>query len=105
MRDTTLKKWMPFQALTEQGTYLSHVIDYHKRCQKPILSEEQQEEINYILTNYLDSTLIINYYDNYLQTVTGKVSKLDVINRLITINDIKIKLDDVTSIVLKSASF
>ena len=45
MRDTTLKKWMPFQALTEQGTYLSHVIDYHKRCQKPILSEEQQEEM------------------------------------------------------------
>ena len=44
-----MMKWIPFNALMEQSDYLSDLLHGRTRIEKPILSPDQEEELNYNL--------------------------------------------------------
>lgn len=98
--NTDTKKWMPFSSLTEQSSFLKQMKLNRLYCNKPILSDEQKEDINYILTHYLDRNLKVFYYDKYIRNIEG-IAHLDLYNQLLIIGKTKINLQDITSILVK----
>ncbi len=86
-----MKKWMPFNALEHFDDYISSEIMYKEKINKPILSEEQINEINNSLIEYNHDEVIITYYkQGEILKTQGIINKIDVPNQTIMINKIKI---------------
>jgi len=47
--DRKMMKWMPFNALLEQGDHLQDLLNGRSKKEMPLLSEDQQSELNYKL--------------------------------------------------------
>lgn len=89
-RDRKMMKWMPFHALLEQGDYLSDLLAGKSKKEMPILSYDQQEELNYQLETafVFKSEIIITYfYKHKFHTVQGQLTSADHYNKLIYVND------------------
>ena len=52
MSDRGMKKWAPYKSLIEQDVYLNKMKKEKEKISKPIISSEEAENINEILTNY-----------------------------------------------------
>jgi small nuclear ribonucleoprotein (snRNP)-like protein len=88
-------KWAPFASLKEQAIFLNKMHQEKKKIEKPILSEDQMEEMNYILVNYKGERLNIVYFDNgYLKEVEGIIKRIDPYTRTILVNNRKISIND-----------
>lgn len=88
--DRKMMKWMPFNALLEQGDYISDLLRGRERKEMPTLSPDQEAELNYKLeTAYLFNNLIeVTYYDkNDYHKVTGNITRTDMYNKLIFIGE------------------
>lgn len=94
-------KWMPFNALLEQGEYIHDLLQGKERIDRPILSRDQEEELNYKLEMaYLFGQIIeVSYYESYkIKTVTGAITRTDLYNKLIFIGETSLSAMQITNI-------
>lgn len=101
MRDESMKKWISYKSLIEQEQEINKLkINKHK-IEKPILFDDKIEEINNFLTNYDNSQITLQYYNNgYLYNVTCYIKKIDILNKYLVLDDdTKIKFEDIIDII------
>ena len=81
-----MKKWAPYKSLIEQDVYLNKMKKEKEKISKPIISSEEAENINEILTNYHGEELLIEYWRNEkINTVSSTLSKIDPVNKKIVL--------------------
>ena len=89
-RDRKMMKWMPFNALLEQGDNVVDLLNGRRIKQMPELSIDQQVELNYKLeVAYLfKNEVLIKYFrDGAFYEIQGVITRTDVYNKLIFIDD------------------
>ena len=89
-RDRKMMKWMPFNALLEQGEHIRELLNGRLKKEMPILSVDQQSELNYKLeVAYLFKNQVsITYFrDNEIYKIEGVINRTDVYNKLIFIDE------------------
>lgn len=99
--DRKMMKWMPFNALLEQGDYLSDLLQGKERKEMPVLSPDQEAELNYKLeTAYLFShTVRIKYYESYkYKTIDGVIERTDAYNKLIFVGSTSLSAQKIIEI-------
>ena len=99
--DRKMMKWMPFNALLEQSDYLKELFYGRTRKEMPVLSPDQEQDLNYQLEiAYLfNSQIILSYFhDGDILTVEGAISRTDLFNKLIFIGNTKISAQKITNI-------
>lgn len=82
-------KWAPFNAVINDKEVIRKLDLENKKIKKPILSDEQLENLEkLILESYTDESLIdLYYYKNECENcITGIISKIDPVNKKIIIN-------------------
>ncbi len=99
--DRKMMKWMPFNALLEQSDYLKELFYGRTRKEMPIISPDQEADLNYKLEiAYLfNSEIIITYFQdgNFIE-VEGIITRTDLYNKLIFINEKEISAKRIISI-------
>lgn len=103
-------KWAPFTTLPEQFEAVQqHIIDQNK-IDRPILSDDQLNELNIQLHQALHANIPVDieYYKNgWLEYITLEIKNIDMLHMnlegypLATSNTIKLSLFDITNINLK----
>lgn len=97
-------KWLPFDALTGFKTSLRKV-EYDKdKINKPVISLDQLEEMNEVITSALNlqEEVIIKFYrGGYIYEISGLINKVDPINKVIIIADQNIKFNMIVNITKK----
>ena len=99
--DRKMMKWMPFNALLEQGDYISDLLMGRERIEMPILSPDQEAELNYKLeTAYLFHQVIeVSYYENHrIRTCVGSITRTDLYNKLIFVGETSLSAHQITAI-------
>lgn len=73
-----MKKYLPFASLKEQAILLHEMLEQKKRVEKPVLSDDQCNEINAVLQEYAGETVLIYYYDRgFIKKHQAKIKKID----------------------------
>ena len=99
--DRKMMKWMPFNALLEQGDYINDLLHGRKRQTMPVLSEDQLSELNYQLEEaYLFNYEIeVSYFEHHkIRKVTGSIIRTDMYNKLIFIGEKSVSALQITNI-------
>ncbi len=99
--DRKMMKWLPFNALLEQSDYLKDLLCEKTKTKRPILSVDQEVELNYQLeTAYLFGSFVtIAYFKNgEVLKVEGVITKTDFFRKTIFINDFEISAKLITKI-------
>lgn len=89
-RDRKMMKWMPFNALLEQGDHIQDLLHGRSKKEMPLLSADQLSELNYKLeVAYLFKNEVeITYYkDGATYKIDGVITRTDMYNKLIFINE------------------
>jgi len=65
--DRKMMKWLPFEALPEQGSYLKGIMHAHEEEAMPSLSQDQLDYLNYrAYEAYMNHEIVdVEYYDNH----------------------------------------
>ncbi len=85
-------KWRPFNSLLNNKD-IKEIEKNRLKITKPIIMEDRIIEINEILTNALNNNLNIkikHYSINSLKITTGKIEKINIIEKYILINKTRI---------------
>ncbi|MBM9447071.1 MULTISPECIES: YolD-like family protein [Staphylococcus] len=72
-------KWQPFKTMPEQYERLEQYILDQNKIERPILSEDQLNELNDTLVYKMfhDPSIIVSYYKNgYIENVKGIIHKV-----------------------------
>ncbi|WP_103252608.1 YolD-like family protein [Staphylococcus aureus] len=100
-----MKKWLPMATIPEQYERLEQYIQGQNKIEKPLLSEDQIENINDTLASkMIDNTLAkIQYFSNgYIKSVQGIIHKVDTLDSVLYIytDDVlmPVKLTDIYNI-------
>ena len=100
-----MKKWLPMATIPEQYERLEQYIQDPNKIEKPLLSEDQIENINDTLASkMIDNTLAkIQYFANgYIKSVQGIIHKVDTLDSVLYIytDDVlmPVKLTDIYNI-------
>ncbi|WP_312574819.1 YolD-like family protein [Staphylococcus saprophyticus] len=100
-----MKKWLPMATIPEQYERLEQYIQDQNKIEKPLLSEDQIENINDTLASkVIDNTLAkIQYFANgYIKSVQGIIHKVDTLDSVLYIytDDVlmPVKLTDIYNI-------
>lgn len=64
MSDRGMKKWAPYKSLVEHDPAINKMKEDKKKISKPLISNEEAEEINEILETYNGEPIIITIYKN-----------------------------------------
>ena len=83
MSDRGMKKWAPYSSLIEQATCLEEMKYQRNKIERPILSEDRKEKINYILQSYQKGQIVkIEFFnDGYLYFINTTIKRIDLENR------------------------
>ena len=83
MSDRGMKKWAPYSSLIEQATCLEEMKYQRNKIAKPILTEDQNEKINYVLQSYQKGQIVkIKFFnDGYLYYINTTIKRIDLENR------------------------
>ncbi len=95
-----MKKYLPFASLVEQETELNKMLYEKNKTSKPLISTENAEKINKILTNYNqdeDYTFKL-FYDGYIYKYTGSIIKIDKYKKRIFFKEFSFPLKDIIDI-------
>ena len=100
MSDRGMKKWAPFSSLIEQATCLEQMKYERNKIEKPILTDDQKEKINYVLTTYRKGqTVKIKFYnDGYLYFIETQIKRIDLENRVLILLDGKLRFENLIDI-------
>ena len=88
--DRKMMKWMPFNALLEQGDHIQDLLNGRSKKEMPLLSVDQQSELNYKLeVAYLfkNEVLVTYYKDGEIYKIQGIITRTDIYNKLIFIDE------------------
>lgn len=100
--DRGIIKWAPFDALVGYGAMIGELKRRLHKSEKPLLSDDQYEELNQKMNLSMVHNLdiVISYYhDGYIRHSFGKVKRLDMISKtLIMTHAEKIPLYDILEI-------
>lgn len=90
MSDRGIKKWAPYKSLVEHGDALRDLDRNRDVKERPILSVDQEEEINDILVNYHGQEVKITYWrNNKIYEICGVIERIDVANRCLILPERK----------------
>ncbi len=100
MSDRGMKKWAPYKSLNEQWPTLDKLSEKEEYVEKPLISNEEAEEINDKLVNYNGQEYTFYYYKSgRILKEKNTIKKIDIYNRKIILNnDVKISLKDLVGI-------
>lgn len=90
MKDRGIIKWQPFDSLTSSMTMINSILKDKSKINRPILSNDQLNKINDLIIEcyYNQITVNIKYYkNNIVNTINGKITKIDKNNKFIYINN------------------
>lgn len=74
-----MKKWAPYKSLNEQIDFINKMRYEKNKKERPLLSPDQEEEINRILVNYNNELCEITYWeDGYTYQVKAPIYRIDV---------------------------
>ena len=95
-----MKKWAPFSSLIEQATCLEEMKYQRNKIDKPILTDDQMEKINYVLQTYQKGqTVKIKFYnDGYLYFLETQIKRIDLENRQLLLTNGKLKFENILDI-------
>lgn len=83
-----MKKWNAYKTLQEQFEDLDKLYSDQKYLQKPTISDDEIEQINYILTSYYGQKLSIKYYrGGEIFEITSPIMKIDSYHRKLILPD------------------
>ena len=68
MSDRGMKKWAPYSSLIEQATCLEEMKYQRNKIEKPILTQDQKDKIEYALQSYQKGQIVkIKFFnDGYI---------------------------------------
>lgn len=100
MSDRGMKKWAPFSSLIEQATCLEQMKYQRNKIDKPILTDDQIEKINYVLQSYQKGqrVKIKFYHDGYLYYIETEIKRIDLENRQLILTNGKLKFENILDI-------
>lgn len=100
--DRGIIKWAPFDALVGYGAMIRELKLRLGKRDKPILSDDQYDELNQKLQLAFHQNLdlsIAYYEDGYIRTTFGKVKKIDRISQMIILTPLeRIRAHDIIDI-------
>ena len=100
-KDRGMIKWMPFNSVINTKEVLSSILKEKARKRKPIISDDEikQLEKSIIDAFYMQTTISITYYKGgYTYKYTGKIKKIDSINKLIYLNNLKLLFNQIIDV-------
>ena len=100
MSDRGMKKWAPFSSLIEQATCLEQMRYERNKIEKPVLSVDQKEKIEYVFQNYRKGqTVKIKFYnDGYLYEIETQIKRFDLENRCLILTNGKLKFENIIDV-------
>ena len=102
--DRGIIKWAPFDALVGYGAMIREMKLRLSKKDKPLLSDDQYDELNQKLMVAFHQDLeisIVYYEDGYTKSTWGKIKKIDALNQVIILNPFdRIKATDIIEITL-----
>lgn len=99
MSDRGMKKWAPYRSLPEKDIADIKMKKNKNKISKPLISNEEAEEINQLLSNHEDELVFTIFKDGSLIDIVGEIKKVDEINREIILkNRNKIYLRDIVRV-------
>lgn len=99
--DRRMLKWLPFEALPEQGHYLKAVFDALEFIEKPTLSPEHYDYLNWKALeafHHQDVVQVDVYHQGKIMIYKGTLRKIDYQTASIHINGLRVPFDDVINI-------
>ena len=95
-----MKKFLPYASLIEQGEFVNQMLHEKQKVSKPLLSYDDQERINLLLTNYNDGKVIITYFQaGYIYRITTYIKRIDPTFKELTLVNFKLSFADVIDII------
>lgn len=86
MSERGIKKWAPYKSLVEQEKYLKKLHEDNQKVERPLISEDEAQEINEILVNYQGEELEITYWrSERINTIISVIKKIDPNNKKIVL--------------------
>lgn len=99
MSDRGMKKWAPYSSLVEQATCLAEMRYERNKVEKPKLSTDQIESVNYVLQNYQGQTLKIKFwYDGYFYIIEKPIKRIDIQNQILIFDNGKLPFNLIVNI-------
>jgi len=104
MSDRGMMKWNAFNALLAHGSNVKKMMLERKKIDKPILSSDQIDDLNIKMQIAIEENREIEvafYNKGFVLLAEGVIKRVDLINRLLVLPDIRIRLDDLLQIEFK----
>ena len=100
MSDRGMKKWAPYSSLIEQAICLEEMKYQRNKIEKPILTPDQMEKIEFALQTYKKGqTIKIKFYDDgYLYFIETKIKRIDLENRRLILENGKLDFSNLIDI-------
>ena len=100
MSDRGMKKWAPFSSLIEQATCLEQMKYQRNKINKPVLTTDQIEKINYVLQSYQKNQVVkIKFFnDGYLYLIESQIKRIDLENRCLILDNGKLRFENIIDI-------
>ncbi len=90
MKQRKMVKWQPFASLPEQANYINQLVYDMNKIDRPILSEDQLDELNEKLFRYFENKEMVAleyYHDGYIYLVEGIIIKIEPLKQLIIVEN------------------
>ena len=78
----TIKKWQPFASIPQQFKGISDIIENQKKVIQPLLDEDEQERINYILIEAIEYSYdvkLVYWTKGHYKEEIGNIKKVDLL--------------------------
>ncbi|MCI2068802.1 MAG: YolD-like family protein [Bacilli bacterium] len=100
MNERGMKKWRPFAALPQYKDYYKDMLEERKKVPKPLISEDQAEEIGMVLGKLVKGDRIsLSYFNNgRILSYEGEFIKLDIASRLLFASELSLSFDNLLKI-------
>ena len=87
MSDRGMKKWAPYRSLPEKDINDIKMKKNRSKIEKPLISNEEAEEINELILNYKGELIFTIYNSGELINVVGEIKKIDPVEKIIYLKD------------------
>ncbi|HNX16668.1 MAG TPA: YolD-like family protein [Bacilli bacterium] len=103
MSDRGMKKWLAYRSLVEQDSALKNNSNKRIKIEKPLVSQDEAEQINSILINYRGEELAISFFrDGKILNEEIVIKKIDMSERkLVLANRRVIHFSEIVSLEVK----
>ncbi len=90
MNNRNNTKWQPFEAVVSGKKLINNIMKEKRKIKMPELSEDQKNELQEGITKAFHNQDIVTikfYRNGLIYKIKGKITKIDVISKKITINN------------------